>query len=133
MKKAQDALRSQLDRLLYQLDTRILEKEEDLVRVKKQREELGVELYGRQQDLAKSQMKLEQLFEKFNDSQHIRKESELGLDDLRNENKDMKLHVKNQDKKFLKSQKELDELNQSLRHVCGRYVMFFLNVCFFWE
>jgi chromosome segregation ATPase len=67
MDRVQQALFDQLkkthDRVMHEL----LDKEAGVAKVKAEREECGVQLYGMQQQLAKLQMTLEQAHAKFND------------------------------------------------------------------
>ena len=50
---------------------------EEHVRRKKEREELGVELYGVQQELARHQMNLEREHDKLNELEQIRRKAEM--------------------------------------------------------
>ena len=59
MDRVQAALQKQLQSRLDRVDEELRDKEEEAARSATKREELGVELYGVQQQLAKLQMQLE--------------------------------------------------------------------------
>lgn len=117
LSRMQNALKKRLNRQLERLSISIIEKEEDLSRLRAERENIGVELYHRQQDLAAEQMKLESTKNKYNNIQIERIKSENGLDELRKQYKELMIHKKLQNKKLMESRQELDSLNQSLRHI----------------
>ena len=56
---------------------------EDLKTKKREREELGVQLYGVQQELARQQMLLEKEHDNFNSENHLRMQSEKLLEETR--------------------------------------------------
>ena len=80
MQRFQIALKKQLTRIDERLTLETRETENELQRAKREREELGVELYGLQQELAKHQMFLEKEHDRFNETSQTRKmvEDELG-------------------------------------------------------
>ena len=59
MERVQTALQKQLQARFDRVDEELRDRAEEAARTAKQREELGVELYGVQQQLAKLQMQLE--------------------------------------------------------------------------
>merc|ERR1719419_1473406 len=63
MERAQKALKEQLERNHNRVSLKLAEKEEEVSRMRKTREDVGVELYGLQQQLAKLQMTLERFLE----------------------------------------------------------------------
>ena len=65
---------------------------------KKEREDLGVELYGIQQELARFQMMLEKRHDEFSDVQQVRQQEEQQLTDVQNMYKDLQFKA-NQEKK----------------------------------
>lgn len=65
---------------------------------KKEREDLGVDLYGIQQELARYQMMLEKKHDEFSEVQQTRKQEEQQLEDVRSMYKDLQYNV-NQEKK----------------------------------
>lgn len=56
---------------------------EDLKTKKREREELGVQLYGVQQELARQQMLLEKEHDNFNSENHLRLQSEKLLEETK--------------------------------------------------
>jgi chromatin remodeling complex protein RSC6 len=69
---------------------------------KKEREDLGVDLYGIQQELARYQMMLEKKHDEFSEVTQVRTQEEQQLDDVRNMYKDLQYNV-NVEKKKSKS------------------------------
>ena len=65
---------------------------------KKEREDLGVDLYGIQQELARFQMMLEKRHDEFSEVQQVRQQEEQQLNDVQNMYKDLQLKA-NQEKK----------------------------------
>ena len=61
LSRMQIALKERLQRQLNRINISIIQKEEDLSSLKKQREDIGVELYHRQQELVSEQRKLEMI------------------------------------------------------------------------
>ncbi|ETO25288.1 hypothetical protein RFI_11849, partial [Reticulomyxa filosa] len=115
LKRAQETLKEQLLRMNERLNGQVVEKEEDLVRIEKQREDLGVELYNRQQELAKSQIQLQSYLEQFETLQIQRQKSESGLNNLKNEMEELAQIEIQQKKKLSQSQKDLQILKEDLR------------------
>jgi len=62
--RVQDALAQQLSRHNERVTLQLREKNEELKKLVKHREEIGVTLYGAQQQLAKLQLQLEQLHDR---------------------------------------------------------------------
>lgn len=80
---------------------------------KHQREDLGVELYGIQQELARYQMLLEKCHDDYAELEQDRKKTEQKLGDVRNMYKDSQLFVNKEKKKGAlysphKSQRHID-------------------------
>merc|ERR1712013_530289 len=80
LSRMQNALKKRLTRQLERVNIAHIEKEEDLARLSKEREDIGVELYHRQQELASEQLKLESVQGRYGDVKLERIESENGLD-----------------------------------------------------
>ena len=74
---------------------------DDLKRKKSQREELGVRLYGTQQELARQQANLEQLRDKHTASAEKRRNQEAGLEKLREKYKEYQAQVTSERKKSM--------------------------------
>ncbi|CAL1171594.1 unnamed protein product [Cladocopium goreaui] len=64
-KRLQDAWRKQLTGHHDRVTLQLREKQEELKKLVKHREDIGVTLYGAQQQLAKLQLQLEQLHDKY--------------------------------------------------------------------
>jgi hypothetical protein len=93
------------------------EKEEDLKRLKKKKEDVGVDLYGVQQQLARMQLMLEKTHDNFNIIQKLRQEAEEEAKTYSKEMEKKKLEVTEQQKRMLKFQTELDKLSATLLQV----------------
>ena len=76
LERVQVALKKQLTATSTRVEVKLREEEEDLKRVKQRREDLGVELYGVQQRLARLQMDLESKHSHVATVQAIRSDSE---------------------------------------------------------
>jgi chromosome segregation ATPase len=117
MERVQDALYQQLQNSHERVSLELREREEELKRVKDKREDIGVELYGVQQQLAKLQMQLENTHNNFNMLEELRNKEEQYLGEYQ-----QKFAVQKQDTSELKSQlyknqSELDALSATLRQV----------------
>ena len=66
MARLQNALTKQLTDEHERVDLQLREKEEEVRKVKKEREETGVQLYGVQHQLAKMQTKFERTHDNYN-------------------------------------------------------------------
>merc|ERR1712228_684332 len=117
LSRMQIALKQRLERQLNRIDLSIIEKEEDVSALDKEREDIGVELYHRQQELASEQIKLESVNNKYNNIEVERISAENGLDELRKQHSELIAHKKLQKKKEFESRQELDSLNESLKHI----------------
>jgi len=117
MERVQDALYQQLQNSHERVALELREGEEELRRVKTNREDIGVELYGVQQQLAKLQMQLENTHNNFNMLSEIRLKEEDNLQAYQTrfalEKQDM-AELKTQ---LYKNQSELDALSATLRQV----------------
>ena len=69
---------------------------------KKEREDLGVDLYGIQQELARFQMMLEKRHDEYSDVQQVRQQEEQQLTDVQNMYKELQFKA-NQEKKKSKA------------------------------
>lgn len=69
---------------------------------KKEREDLGVDLYGVQQELARYQMMLEKKHDEFAEVQQTRKQEEQQLEDVRDMYKDIQYTVNQEKKKCMR-------------------------------
>jgi chromosome segregation ATPase len=117
MQPIQAALKKQLMETKLRVGAEVRDKEAELKEVKAEREQVGVELYAVQQQLARLQMDLESKHNKFNILTNVRAKAE---DDLRvlNEHADaLENEVKAENKKVEKNQVDLEQLNQTLQQV----------------
>ncbi|KAF0697615.1 Aste57867_11705 [Aphanomyces stellatus] len=117
MQRIQKVLYDQLVGNDTQISLDLREKEEELRRAKTRREDLGVDLYGVQQQLAQLQMALESAHNKLNETHDGRFKAEDNLDEIKEEFKKKKAVVEKSRMQMKKSQVELDALNQTLRQV----------------
>ena len=86
MERAQKALLSQLKDIQYKLQTEQYEKNEELKRITLERENLGVQLYGLQQQLARIQIMLESAHGEYNSIVDRRLQEEDILKDITRNN-----------------------------------------------
>ena len=117
MERAQKALIKQLKDSNYRLKTELIEKNEDKKRILAEREILGVQLYGLQQQLARTQVALENAHNEYNSIVDGRlKEEEMLRDVSKNNTEQTSLHdeYKKQQKKYTA---ELDALNETIRQI----------------
>lgn len=117
MQRIQKVLLNQLVGNDERITMELREKEEELRRAKAKREDLGVELYGVQQQLAQLQMALEGSHNKLNEQHDARFRAEDGLDEAKDEFTKKKLVVEKSQSQMKKAQMELDALNATLRQV----------------
>eukprot|EP01083_Nonionella_stella_P072553 195659_1 len=117
--RMQIALKKRLERELDRVTTSTNRVSDDLSGLKREREDLGVELYHRQQELASTQMSLEGVNRTFSSVSSLRNESESGLDELRTTNSSLHVHQRVQSKKENELRSELDNLSSSLRHIAS--------------
>lgn len=82
---------------------------------KKTREEIGVNLYGVQHQLAKMQMNFERTHDNYNIVQKYRIDAEKQHEILQRQYEAKKEEADEQLKKVLKAQEELNQLNRTLR------------------
>lgn len=117
MSRIQTALMKQLTDEHERRDLQLREKEEELRKVKKGREEVGVQLYGVQHQLAKMQLTFERTHDNYNLVQKYRVESEKQLEVFQKQYEQRKEEADEQLKKVLRAQDELNQLNRTLKQV----------------
>ncbi|ACO65634.1 predicted protein [Micromonas commoda] len=115
--RAQAALRKQLEDRKRDVEERIREKEAELNKEKKRREAVGVELYGVQQNLGKLQQQLDRTIEDQAATARARSQAESDLRQLQEWLEARALDAKEQRRTHDSHQKELDDLNATLRQV----------------
>ncbi|XP_025098485.1 coiled-coil domain-containing protein 40-like isoform X2 [Pomacea canaliculata] len=110
MKRFQAALKAHLDKQSERLTLQLRELDESLRVRKKEREDLGVDLYGVQQELARYQMMLERNHDEFSQKNQLRQRHEQELVDVRHVYKDTQLTVNMEKKKGAELQGEVENL-----------------------
>merc|ERR1712187_889746 len=110
-----EAWRQQLSGQNERVTLQLREKNEELNKLVKHREEIGVTLYGAQQQLAKLQLQLEQLHDKFAMIHTKRLEDDESLKQITATWTSKKQEVDDATKRLTKSQDELNQLNITLR------------------
>jgi chromosome segregation ATPase len=117
MARAQEALEGQLKKTLDRLSTAFKEKEEHVKRIGKEREEVGVDLYGLQQQLARLQLSLENDHENLANLVDLRAQEEHVLQEVKESYKELKASKDEHTKQTQKSQVELDAINDTIRQI----------------
>ena len=101
MKRFQNALKSHLTSQNEKVSLELRELTEALRNRRKEREDLGVDLYGIQQELARFQMLLEKNHDEFANLNQSRQQEEAQLDDVRNTYKETQVVVNKEKKKCM--------------------------------
>mgnify|MGYP002803838012 FL=1 len=116
-KRLQEAWRKQLTGHHDRVTLQLREKQEELKKLVKHREDIGVTLYGAQQQLAKLQLQLEQLHDKYAMVQGQRMEDDDALKKITIDWEGKKGEVEEATRRLAKSQDELNQLNITVRQV----------------
>ena len=117
MERAQKALAVQLKEAQERLKTQLYEKSEEVKRATSERENLGVQLYGLQQQLARTQIMLENAHNEYNSIVDNRLKEEEMLRDISKNNAEQQAlndEYKKQEKKY---SAELESLNETIRQI----------------
>lgn len=117
MERVQFALQKQLKGAFDLAQLKLSEQSEELARQKRKREDVGVQLYQVQQQLAKLQMNLEKVHENHSIISQLREQAENDLAGIKPTYSEKLSEVKDQRAKYDKYQSELDQLNMTLRQV----------------
>jgi coiled-coil domain-containing protein 40 len=117
MEKAQKALLAELKDTEYRLKTELYEKNEELKRATQDREGLGVQLYGLQQQLARIQITLENAHNEFNGIVDSRLQEEEMLRDISKNNTEQTALNEEYKKQHKKYAQELDALNETIGQI----------------
>eukprot|EP01083_Nonionella_stella_P004551 13184_1 len=117
MDRLNEALRKQLEKADQAVSLSLREKSESLERALKERERIGVELYGRQQQLAKFQMKLENNYAQFSAMGNMREEIQKALHGVMENCKKDRKQFNDKTKEFHNARMELDALNVSVSYI----------------
>lgn len=110
MKRFQTALKSHLSKQNERVTLELRELEGTHKKRSKEREDLGVELYGMQQELARYQMMLERRHDDFSQTTQQRQREEQQLGDVRSLYKDSQLIFNKEKKKGTELQGEVENL-----------------------
>ena len=117
MERVQFALQKQRKGAFDLAQLKLSEQSEELARQKRTREDVGVQLYQVQQQLAKLQMNLEKVHENHSIISQLREQAEGDLASIKPTYQEKLSEVKDQRSKYDKYQSELDQLNMTLRQV----------------
>ena len=117
MARLQNALTKQLTDEHERVDLQLREKEEEVRKIRQDREETGVQLYGVQHQLARMQTTFERTHDNYNIVQRYRTEAERQHEILQRQYEGKKEEADEQLKRVLKAQEELNQLNRTLKQV----------------
>mmetsp|Transcript_35276 Transcript_35276/g.80594 ORF Transcript_35276/g.80594 Transcript_35276/m.80594 type:complete len:891 (-) Transcript_35276:276-2948(-) len=115
--RIRDVLTKQLTDIHGRITEDLRVKEEDLRRIKRKREDIGVDLYGVQQQLAKLQMLVEKTHDEYNLVVKNREEAEINHERVNNEINTKRIEVTEQQRRLAKFQQELDKLSATTHQV----------------
>jgi chromosome segregation ATPase len=101
------------------VDLELIENEEKLRKLEKEKEDTGVKLYGVQQQLAENQMTFEQAHENYKLVQKLRLDAEQNLGNLNEVYNAKKREIEELKKKYIKAQDELSKLNRTLKTIAN--------------
>jgi len=117
MERAQKALVKQLKDTQFRLQNDLYEKDEELKRASQDREVIGVQLYGLQQQLARIQITLENAHNEFNGIVDARLQEEEMLRDISKNNGEQNSLNDEYKKQHKKYSQEIDALNETIRQI----------------
>ena len=115
--RIRDALRKQLEGVNEKITADLRLQTEAVSRILKRREDVGVELYGVQQQLAKLQNSVEKAHDTFGTAVHVREQSEERKSTILSELSGKLHQLEEQKTRVSKLQGELDKLNVTLKQV----------------
>ena len=117
MERAQKALTAQLKETQQRLQVQLQKKEEDLKRAAVERESLGVQLYGLQQQLARVQISLENAHNDYNSSVDARLQEEELLGNLISNNSEEASLIEEHKKQQKSYATELESLRETIKQI----------------
>ncbi|XP_047143842.1 coiled-coil domain-containing protein 40 isoform X1 [Hydra vulgaris] len=117
MKRFQQAYKEHLTKLDQKITYELKDLVEEQLYVKRQREELGVNLYGVQQELAKQQLVLEKRHNLFNECSHLRKQTEKQLTETKTIYTQVLNSLQNQRKKANELQAEVEKTTLNVQYL----------------
>jgi chromosome segregation ATPase len=115
--RVQEALTRQMSKAYEVQKQKVSEQVEELARQKRKREDVGVQLYQVQQQLAKLQMNLEKVHENESLLGQMREQAEKDLIEVRKVYAESLNGVQEERRRFAKYQAELDQLAATIRQV----------------
>ncbi|XP_065888442.1 coiled-coil domain-containing protein 40-like [Dysidea avara] len=117
MERVQAALKNQLTRHSDKLEIELREKQETFKNTKVEREQLGVDLYGLQQQLARQQMMLEKEQDNLGAVNQLRKQKEELLEQVKQMYQDTCRNVKDKRKQATDLRKDVESLGAKLKYL----------------
>ena len=117
MERAQKALTAQLKETQQRLQVQLQKKDEDLKRAAVERESLGVQLYGLQQQLARVQISLENAHNDYNSSVDARLQEEELLGNLISNNSEEASLIEEHKKQQKSYATELESLRETIKQI----------------
>lgn len=115
--RLQAALYKQLSEEHERVDLELIEREGVLKKIEREKENVGVQLYGSQQSLAEMQQTYEQTHENYNFVQKLRMEAEQKLSQLNETYISKKNEIDDLGGKYIKAMDELSKLNRTLKQI----------------
>ncbi|KAI9201921.1 uncharacterized protein BJ171DRAFT_569980 [Polychytrium aggregatum] len=117
MRRVQDALEKQLTQQLLKVEMELKDKEESVRKATKRREEIGVELYAVQQQLARLQAVLESAEDNFDVIRSYREEAERHLKHTSAQHKEEKDKYLQHQRSLEQHKHELEKISRTLQQV----------------
>jgi len=117
MGKVQAALKKTLEEEHERAHLQLKDKEVNMKKFERQREDVAVQLYEVQQNLAETHLTLEQTHQNFNLIQKLRVEAEQKLSILNQEHSTKKGQMEHLQKNLIKTQDELSKLTRTLKQI----------------
>ena len=117
MEKAQKALMEQLNANEYKLRSAVTEKESELKSITNDREQMGVQLYSLQQQLARLQISLENSHAEYNSLVDTKLQEQDMVRSFEENNKEQSVLLTEHEKQHKKYVTELESLHETLRQI----------------
>lgn len=117
MTRAHEVIKQQLEDSKVRLVAEILDKEEELKRLKNERENLGVQLYSLQQQLSRVQISLENAHNEYNNLVDSRLQEEENFKSMNYSNEEKKALVNEYKKQQKKYNSELESLYETIQQI----------------
>lgn len=117
MEPAQKAMLKQLKEIQYAQNILLLDKKEELKKLSQERETIGVQLYALQQQLARTQLALENAHNEYNSIVDMRLSEEEILKEVNKNNAEQQALYDEYMKQQKRHTQELDALNETIRQI----------------